>query len=115
MNVKGFILEDGRGREFVMVCNRLGPQSGRTFALRGWQRRRLVPLQYTERELRKIVGGVLITLNDLFKSLPRFHDDVDDTSSDTASHGTQSLKLRKDALLRKLSSEGGDIEKNRWP
>lgn len=76
MNVKGFILEDDQGREFVMVCEKPYLQTGRTFLLRGWQRRRLIPLHYSERELRRIIGGVLVTLDDLFKSLPRFSDSV---------------------------------------
>ncbi|MEK9140678.1 MAG: hypothetical protein AAB308_06470 [Nitrospirota bacterium] len=71
MNVKGFIIEDDQGREFVVVCEPPYRQLGGTFALRGWQRRRLVPLQSTERELRKIAGGALATLHDLFRSLPR--------------------------------------------
>ncbi len=71
MNVKGFIIEDDQGREFVLVCEPPYRQLGGTFSLRGWQRRRLVPLQYTERELRKITGGVLAALHDLFRSLPR--------------------------------------------
>ena len=71
MNVKGFIIEDNQGREFVLVCEPPYRQLGGTFSLRGWQRRRLVPLQYTERELRKITGGVLAALYDLFRSLPR--------------------------------------------
>jgi predicted component of type VI protein secretion system len=71
MNVKGFIIEDNQGREFVLVCEPPYRQLGGTFSLRGWQRRRLVPLQYTEGELRKITGGVLATLHDLFRNLPR--------------------------------------------
>ncbi len=71
MHVKGFILEDDQGREFVLGCERPGIQLGQKFFLRGWQRRRLVPLQYSERELRQIVGGVLITLKALFETLPR--------------------------------------------
>ncbi len=70
MNVKGFIIEDNHGREFVLVYEPPYRQLGGTFSLRGWQRRRLVPLQYTEPELRKITGGVLATLHDFFRSLP---------------------------------------------
>ena len=66
MHLKGFILEDGQGREFVMVCERPHMQLRKMFVLRGWQRRRLVPVHHTERELRQIVGGVVIELNDLF-------------------------------------------------
>lgn len=72
MHVKGFILEDDQGREFVVGCERPYAQLGQKFFLRGWQRRRLVPLHYTDRELRQIVGGVLVTLDELFQSLPRF-------------------------------------------
>jgi hypothetical protein len=66
MNVKGFIIEDDEGRELVMVCEQSYAASRKTFALRGWQRRRLVPLRCTEPELRRMVGGVLTTLHDLF-------------------------------------------------
>lgn len=72
MHVKGFILEDDQGREFVLGCERPYTQIGQKFFIRGWQRRRLVPQQYSERELRRIVGGVLVTLNELFATLPRF-------------------------------------------
>ena len=72
MHVKGFILEDDQGREFVLGYERPYTRIGQKFFLRGRQRRRLIPLQYTERELRQIVGGVLVTLNELFKTLPRF-------------------------------------------
>mgnify|MGYP006313133501 CR=1 FL=1 len=71
MNVKGFIIEDDQGREFVLVCEPPYRQLGGTFSLRGWQRRRLVPLQYTEREIGEITSGVLATLNDLFRRFPR--------------------------------------------
>jgi len=71
MYVKGFILEDDEGREFVLGYEPPYTQIGKTYFLRGWQRRRLIPLQYTEWELRQIVGGVLVALNDLFETLPR--------------------------------------------
>lgn len=90
MNVKGFIIEDNQGREFVVVCEPPYRQLGRTFALRGWQRRRLVPLQYTERELRKIAGGVLATLHDLFRRLPRLREHNHGVSSaDAIAHRLQ--------------------------
>lgn len=80
MHVKGFIIEDDQGREFVLGCERPNSQIGQKFFLRGWQRRRLVPLPYTERELRQMVGGVLVTLQELFETLSRFlgtrEDDV---------------------------------------
>lgn len=75
MHVKGFILEDEQGREFVMGCERPYTQLGRTFLLRGWQRRRLIPLQYSEREARHIMGEALMALDDLFGALlKRCHD-----------------------------------------
>ena len=96
MKLKGFILEDGQGREFVMVCERSHMRGRKTFALRGWQRRRLVPLHYTERELRQIIRGVMGTLNDLFKSLPRGFDGLDsDFSVKTSSVTHVSRKTRK--------------------
>ncbi len=101
MNVKGFIIEDEQGREFVMMCQQPLGQSGKTFALRGWQRLRLVPLKYPEWELRQIVAGVLMALNDLFKSLPRFVESINAPSA----HGVSSLTppLRKTPVLRKMS------------
>lgn len=84
MKVRGFIVEDNQGREFVLVCEQLSDRSAKTFALRGWQRRRLVPLQYTEEEHRQIVAQVLVTLDDLFKSLPRLYEDVESTGIDKA-------------------------------
>jgi hypothetical protein len=69
MNVKGFIMEDDHGKEFVVVCEKPYRQPGKVFALRGWQRRRMVPLQCTGQELRQITGGVLMTLDDLFQGL----------------------------------------------
>lgn len=72
MRVKGFILEDDQGREFVLECERPYAQVGQRYFIRGWQRRRLVPLPYTELELRKIVEGVLVTLHELFEALPLF-------------------------------------------
>ena len=71
MNVKGFIMEDDHGKEFVVVCEKPYKQPGKVFALRGWQRRRMVPLQCTGQELREITGGVLMTLDDLCQSLRR--------------------------------------------
>nr|MDH4358308.1 hypothetical protein [Nitrospira sp.] len=85
MHLKGFILEDGQGREFVLVCERSHMQFRKIFALRGWQRRRLVPIHHTERELRQIVGGVVIELNDLFDTLPRRLEHVDKAFSNKKS------------------------------
>ncbi len=81
MNVKGFIIEDDQGREVMMVCEQrqLGPV--KTFALRGWQRRRLVPLQYTEQELHQIIKSIAITLNDLLISLPKSPEESGDDVS----------------------------------
>ncbi len=101
MNVKGFILEDEQGREFVMMSQQSPEQPSKTFALRGWQRRRLVPLKYPEWELRQIVAGVLLALDDLFKSLPRFVDGVDKPSSHGAS--SSAALLRKAPVLRKVN------------
>ncbi len=81
MNVKGFIIEDDQGKEFVVVCGKPYKQPGKAFALRGWQRRRMVPMQCTGQELRQITGGVMITLKDLFQNLPRV---VDNAPSDPA-------------------------------
>lgn len=89
MKVKGFIFEDDQGREFVMVCEQLSDRSAKTFALRGWQRRRLVPLQYTEHEYRQIVSQVLLTLDDLYSSLASTSEDMDRTTfgkTDAANH-----------------------------
>ena len=95
MNVKGFIMEDDQGREFVVVCEPPYNRLGGTFFLRGWQRRRLVPLQYTERERRKIASGVLATLSDLFRSLPRLLEHSDGISSAHATaHGLQPTAKR---------------------
>ena len=69
MNVKGFILENDQGQEFVMGCEQSHAKLGRMFLLRGWQRRRLVPLRYSEREGQHIVGEALIALDDLFSNL----------------------------------------------
>lgn len=66
MTVKGFLLEDDQGKELVMVCEKPRTASWKTFALRGWQRQRLVPLRCTELELRRVVGAVVSTLRDLF-------------------------------------------------
>ena len=81
MHVKGFILEDDQGREFVLGCERPYTQIGQKFFLRGWQRRRLVPLQYSEQELCQIVGEALITLKELFEALPGFLGKRDDDVS----------------------------------
>lgn len=111
MNVKGFILEDDAGREFVMVCEKPYLQPGRTFLLRGWQRRRLVPLQYSEQELRRIVGGVLLTLDDLFKNLPRFSDSVEIPCS--SEKGSTTAPLKKPLVLRKVGRGAGCAAKDR--
>lgn len=103
MDVKGFILEDDRGREFVMVCEKPYLQAGRTFLLRGWQRRRLVPLHYSERELRRIVGNVLITLDELFKSLPRLSNSVEPPL--TREEASVTPGTRKPLVLRKVGRD----------
>lgn len=106
MNLTGFIFEDGQGREFVMVCGRSHMRLGKTFAIRGWQRRRLVPLHYTERELRQIVAGVMVTLNDLFKNLPRIVEGLERASSVK----TSSVKH----VFRKMSKVNGVSVRNGW-
>lgn len=96
MRLKGFILEDGQGREFVMVYERPHMQVKKMFALRGWQRRRLVPMHHTERELRQIVGGVVIELNDLFGNPLRRLEQVDKTFSNRkSSSAAPVLSMRK--------------------
>jgi len=96
MHLKGFILEDGQGREFVMVCERPHMQLRKMFVLRGWQRRRLVPVHHTERELRQIVGGVVIELNDLFGNPLKRLEQVEKVFSNKKSGSTASaLSMRK--------------------
>ena len=113
MNVKGFIIEDNQGREFVLLCEQPFGRLGRTFSLRGWQRLRLVPLQYTEQELRKIVGGVLVTLNDLFKSLPKLLEHSSRASSDHADSVTP--LTRKAPVLRKATRRDEKTVRSEWP
>ena len=113
MNVKGFIIEDNQGREVVLLCEQPFGRSGRTFSLRGWQRLRLVPLQYTEQELRKIVGGVLVTLNDLFRSLPKLLEHISGASSDRADSVTP--LTRKAPVLRKVTRREEKMVRNEWP
>lgn len=95
MNVKGFLIQDGQGKEFMVACRQPYAGSRTIFSLRGWQRRRLVPLQCTEQELRQIVAGALLTLNDLFLSLPRFVMDTDEASCDTERSLIPASKVRK--------------------
>jgi hypothetical protein len=76
MDVKGFIMEDEQGQEFVVVCEKPYRQPKKAFALRGWQRRRMVPIQHTGQERRHITRGVRSTLNDLLQSLPSVREDV---------------------------------------
>ena len=70
MNVTGFLIEDDQGQEFVVVCETPNGKPGNAFAIRGWQRRRLVPLQCTGQELRHLTREVRSTLNDLLHSTP---------------------------------------------
>ena len=90
MHVKGFILEDDQGREFVLECERPYTQIGQRYFIRGWQRRRLIPLPYTELELREIVGGVLVALLALFEALPRFLGHTEDHVSIGRVNSTES-------------------------
>ena len=76
MKVTGFLMEDDQGQEFVVACEQPHGQPGQAFALRGWQRRRMVPLQWRGSELRHITGGVRSTLTDLVQRLPNVSEDV---------------------------------------
>ena len=76
MGLKGFLMEDEQGQEFVLVCEKPYRQPVKVFALRGWQRRRLVPLQCAEREQRHLTGGVRSSLKDLFYRRPNVSEDV---------------------------------------
>lgn len=108
MHLKGFILEDGHGREFVVVCKQFSVRSAKMFELRGWQRRRLVPLHYSERELRRIVGKVLITLADLFRSLPKVSESVKTPFS--PGEGLTIPQIRKLLGLRKVGRDGNCLD-----
>ena len=88
MYVKGFIIEDDRGREIVALCEPPYAQPAKTFSIRGWQRLRLVPLRQTKLEYRQIVGGVEATLHDLLDHLPRFSEDTAEPASDKADAAT---------------------------
>ncbi len=113
MNVKGFIIEDDQGREVVLTCERLLGRSGSAFIIRGWQRRRLVPLQHTERELRQIVGQVWATLDELFRSLPRVVDKTDDDGERHA--GAEIPCVKKVRGLRKVHSGACEDSREEWP
>jgi hypothetical protein len=76
MNVKGFLMEDDQGQEFVVVCEEPYGQPGKAFALRGWQRRRMVPLQCTGPDLRHLTREVRSSLNDLLQGLPNVCEEV---------------------------------------
>lgn len=113
MNVKGFIIEDDQGREVVLTCERLLGQSGSAFLVRGWQRRRLVPLQHTERELRQIVKQIWMTLDELFRSLPRVVDRID---NNVESHAvTEMPHVKKARGLRKVRSGACEAITDEWP
>lgn len=75
MKVAGFLMEDERGQEFVVVCDQPEGQPGPAFALRDWQRRHLVPLPCTGPELRHLTGHVRTTLTDLVHHLPTGSED----------------------------------------
>jgi len=72
LQIKGLIMEDGAGKEFVLVCDSSSKPMGTVFSLSGWQRRRLVPLHHTEREHQQIVTAVLLALNHLLENVPKF-------------------------------------------
>jgi hypothetical protein len=112
MVLKGFIIEDDQGKEFVLLCERPFGRSGRTFLLRGWQRLRLVPLQYTEQELRKIVVGVRATVHDLFRSLPRLLEHI---SGDSPNHSSTTPLPRRTPVLRKARRQEEEVMMHEWP
>ncbi len=95
MHVKGFIMEDDRGQEFVMLCQPPSERSGRIFSLRGWQRRRLIPLHHTERDSQEIMAGVLHTLHLLFTSPPQFTAETDDSFLPPRTYMTSQKRLPK--------------------
>lgn len=70
MRFTGILLEDNQGREFVMMC--LSPKNplGKTFQLRGWQRRRLVPFRSTEKESKEVMAKVQRALNSMGSKFP---------------------------------------------
>jgi hypothetical protein len=88
MYVKGFIIEDDRGREIVALCEPPYEQPAKTYSIRGWQRLRLVPLRHTKREYRQIVGDVEATLHDLLDHLPRLSEDTAESPSDKVDAAT---------------------------
>lgn len=114
MHVKGFILEDEQGREFVMGCEQPDAQLGRTFLLRGWQRRRLIPLQYSEQETRHIMREALMALDDLFSTLLQRGQDRTVTAlfSDKVPE-SQSLHLK--ATQRCKTRAKDEVATNRTP
>ena len=69
MKVTGFLMVDDQGQEIVAVCDQPDGQPRKVFALRGWQRRRMVPIPCTAPELDHITGKVLMTLDDLCHGL----------------------------------------------
>jgi hypothetical protein len=112
MILKGFIIEDDQGKEFVLLCERSFGRSGRAFLLRGWQRLRLVPLQYTEQELRKIVVGVRAALHDLFRSLPRL---IEHISGDSPNHSSVTQLPRRTPVLRKARRQKEEVMMHESP
>lgn len=88
MYVKGFIIEDDRGREIVALCEPPYAKPAKTFSIRGWQRLRLIPLRHTKREYREIVGGVEATLHDLLDRFPRFSEEEEAPSPDKVGAAT---------------------------
>lgn len=106
MNLRGFIMEDDQGQEFVMMCQQPSTKSWTIFSLHGWQRRRLVPLHHTERELHQVVEGVLITLDDMLKAFPRPVKGADRASF----YPTSSLIPRSSAPLLR-SSKASQLRK----
>ena len=102
MRLKGVIFEDDKGREFVMVCGELYPAASKVFALKGWQRRRLVPLRYTERELRQTARGVHAMLTDIVEHLSTSVGCVDNGISYKANCVNSLSKPQKRSLPNKV-------------
>lgn len=70
MHFTGILLEDKQGREFVMMCLSSKKPLGKTFQLRGWQRRRLIPFRPTEEESKEIMAKVRGALNSMGSKSP---------------------------------------------
>ena len=74
-------------------------------------------MHHTERELRQIAAGALLTLNDLFKSLPKLSENIEVASSDQTSPAKQLVRKPKISHLRKVSKvdERDALVSKWWP